>query len=44
MSYNVKTKQVPSYNVVSYRQKIPSYSAEGMLWAKLGEYMEEKGA
>jgi DNA-binding transcriptional MerR regulator len=43
MSYNVKTKQVPSYNVVSYRQKIPSYSAEGMLWAKLGEYMAEKG-
>ncbi len=43
MSYNVKTKQVPSYNVVSYRQKIPSYDAEGMLWEKLGEYMGEKG-
>ena len=43
MSYKVDTKSVPSYKVVSYRQIVPSYDSEGILWAKLGEYMEKKG-
>ena len=43
MNYNVKTKKIPSYKVLSYREKIPAYSDEGMLWGKLGEYMGKKG-
>jgi DNA-binding transcriptional MerR regulator len=39
MSYNVGTKSVPSYKVISYRQVIPAYNAEGELWEKLGTYM-----
>lgn len=42
MNYNVKTKSVPSYKVISYRQAIPAYDAEGMLWEKLGTYMGKK--
>ena len=39
MSYNVKTKSLPSYKVISYRQVIPAYDQEGILWEKLGTYM-----
>lgn len=39
MKYNVKIKSIPSYKVISYRDIIPSYDSEGMLWEKLGEYI-----
>jgi DNA-binding transcriptional MerR regulator len=40
MSYNVTLKSLPSYKVVSLRDKIPAYDAEGMLWGRLGQYVE----
>ncbi|XMB65968.1 MerR family transcriptional regulator [Mycoplasmatota bacterium zrk1] len=43
MDYNVNIKSIPSYKVVSLRDKIPSYDSEGMLWQRLGEYIQEKG-
>ncbi len=43
MNYNVKTKSIPSYKVISLRNTIPAYNAEGMLWGRLGEYMGKKG-
>lgn len=42
MSYNVTLKSLPSYKVISLRDKIPTYDAEGMLWQRLGEYTETK--
>ena len=42
MSYNVKTKSVPSYKVISLRDIIPSYENEGVLWERLSGYMSEK--
>lgn len=42
MNYNVEIKSVPSFKVVSLRDNIPSYDAEGMLWQRLGEFVEKK--
>jgi DNA-binding transcriptional MerR regulator len=42
MNYNVSIKSVPSYKIISLRDTIPAYNAEGMLWDRLGRYMEEK--
>lgn len=41
MSYNVKMKSVPSYKVVALRDIIPTYDAEGILWARIGQFVEE---
>ncbi|WP_032122129.1 MerR family transcriptional regulator [Clostridium amazonitimonense] len=43
MSYNVTLKSIPSYKVISLRDTIPAYNAEGMLWERLSEYLERKG-
>ena len=42
MSYNVTIKSLPSYKVISLRDTIPAYDAEGMLWARLAEYIRTK--
>ena len=42
MNYNVSIKSVPSYKIISLRDTIPAYDAEGILWERLGRYMEEK--
>lgn len=42
MSYNVTLKSIPSYKVISLRDTIQAYDAEGMLWGKLGEYLGRK--
>ncbi|MBU3155767.1 MerR family transcriptional regulator [Clostridium estertheticum] len=42
MSYNVTLKSLPSYKVISLRNVIPTYEAEGMLWIRLGEYVIKK--
>jgi DNA-binding transcriptional MerR regulator len=42
MNYNVTLKSVPSYKVISLRDTIPTYDAEGILWQKLGEYIQDK--
>ena len=42
MNYNVTLKSVPSYNVISLKGTIPSYSEEGILWKKLIEYIQKK--
>lgn len=42
MNYEVNIKSIPSYNVVSLREIIPSYSDEGILWSKLCEFMEKE--
>lgn len=39
MKYNVTVKSLPSYKVISLRDRIPTYEAEGMLWGRLGEYV-----
>ena len=39
MNYNVTLKSVPKYNVISVRDTIPSYDAEGMLWQRLGGFI-----
>lgn len=42
MNYNVTLKSLPSYKVISLRDTIPAYDAEGMLWARLSEYLMTK--
>lgn len=42
MKYNVTLKSLPSYKVISLRDAIPAYDAEGMLWERLGKYLMEK--
>lgn len=42
MNYNVSLKALPSYKVISLRDMIPAYDAEGMLWERLGEYVMAK--
>lgn len=41
MNYNVTVKSIPSYKVISLRDTIPSYDAEGTLWGRLGEYIQK---
>ena len=42
MNYNVTLKSVPSFKIISLRDNIPAYDAEGMLWERIGKYMAEK--
>ena len=42
MNYNVTLKSVPSYKVISLRDTIPTYDEEGMLWIRLGKYIQDK--
>lgn len=42
MSYNVTLKSIPSYKVISLRDTIPAYNAEGMLWERLDKYIVSK--
>lgn len=42
MSYNVTLKSLPSYKVISLRDTIPAYDAEGILWKRLGKYLAIK--
>ncbi|WP_346914782.1 MerR family transcriptional regulator [Clostridium sp.] len=42
MSYNVTLKSIPSYKVISLRDTIPTYNAEGMLWERLDKYITSK--
>lgn len=42
MNYNVTLKSVPSYKVISLRDTIPTYDSEGILWQKLGEYIQNE--
>lgn len=42
MKYNVTLKSLPSYKVISLRDLIPAYNAEGMLWERLSEYVMRK--
>ncbi|GKX67279.1 MerR family transcriptional regulator [Inconstantimicrobium mannanitabidum] len=42
MNYNVTLKSLPSYKVISLRDTIPAYDAEGILWARLSEYLMTK--
>ncbi|WP_317134953.1 MerR family transcriptional regulator [Bacillus changyiensis] len=39
MNDHVTLKSLPSYQVISLRDTIPAYDAEGMLWSKLSEYV-----
>lgn len=41
MNYNVTIKSVPSYKVISLRDTIPAYDAEGMLWHRLSKYVNQ---
>ena len=41
MTYQVTVKSIPSYKVISLRETIPSYRAEGLLWSKLGEFVQK---
>ncbi len=42
MSYNVTLKSIPRYKVISLRDTIPAYNAEGMLWERLDKYIVSK--
>ncbi|WP_346869684.1 MerR family transcriptional regulator [Clostridium sp. UBA5119] len=42
MSYNVTLKSIPSYKVISLRDGIPAYNAEGILWERLDKYITSK--
>ena len=41
MVYEVELKKLPSVKVLSLRSIIPHYRDEGMLWEKLGNFIEE---
>ena len=43
MVYEVEVKYLPSVKVLSLRGIIPHYRYEGLLWEKLGKYIEENG-
>jgi DNA-binding transcriptional MerR regulator len=42
MNYNVTLKSVPSFKIISLRDTIPAYDAEGMLWERLGKYIGDR--
>ena len=42
MNYNVTLKSVPSFKIISLRDTIPAYDAEGILWERLGKYMDRE--
>lgn len=41
MNFEVKIKTIPAYNVISLREIIPSYEAEGLLWEKLCRFIDK---
>lgn len=43
MQYKVEIKAIEGMMAISLRDKIPTYSHEGMLWDRIGRYMEENG-
>lgn len=42
MNFEVKLITVPAYKVVSLRDTIPAYNQEGILWQRLGAFMEKE--
>ena len=38
INYNVSTKSIPSYQVLSLRRIVPNYYAEGQLWEEMSEF------
>ncbi len=40
--YNVTIKEIPTYQIVSYREMIPNYFCEGALWEKLYAFVERE--
>lgn len=42
MKYNVELKSVPSYQVLSLREVIPTYFDEGKLWEKMTNFIQSK--
>lgn len=43
MEYKVEIKSIDKMKAISLRDKIPTYSHEGLLWERLGIYMSQKG-
>lgn len=41
MEYNVILKEIPAVMALSLREVLPSYDQEGMLWEKMGSFMEK---
>lgn len=44
MTYNVLIKKSDAVEVASLRREIPTYSAQGLLWEELSQYIEAQGA
>lgn len=42
MDFTVIIKSIPSYKVVSLRQIIPAYDQEGILWHKIGGFVQKQ--
>lgn len=40
--YNIIVKEVPSYQILSLRERIPDYFCEGRLWERLYAFVEAK--
>ncbi len=43
MEYKVEIKSIDKMKAISLRDKIPTYSHEGLLWESIGNYMGQKG-
>lgn len=43
MIYEVEIKELPAVKVLSLREIIPAYDAEGMLWHKMGNFVAKNG-
>ena len=43
MHYDVAIKSVPAYRVLSLRETLPDYFAEGLLWQRMTEFVERSG-
>ena len=41
MEFKVEIKKLPSYKMIALRDKISSYTHEGMLWGQISEYAEK---
>lgn len=42
MDYEISIKNIPSYKVLSLREVIPNYMSEGILWEKMGKFMQKE--
>lgn len=40
--YNITMKEIPSFQILSYRSRIPDYFCEGVLWEKLYAFVERE--